>query len=228
MESMKGWFNSKFSSKEDYLILLSGFYSALVVISNVLAFKIVKLIFYVPAGVITYPFTFLITDLVSEVFGKDEAKKVVRTGIAVSLFYVLVVKLAVFIRPAEIFGFQQQFSTVLNSSVRITLAGLIAFIVSQSVDVEIFHFWKKLTGKSRKWLRNNFSTIPSQFIDTFIFIILAFWGIYPPEDVFSMIFGQFVVKFVFAVADTPFFYLFSNLMENSLKRNSTDVQTFRV
>ncbi len=206
-------------SSAGWLILFSGFYSALVVISNVLAFKIIKLIFYMPAGVLTYPLTFLITDLVSEIFGKKHAKNIVKTGILVSILYVFVVKLAIFITPAEFFGAQEAFAVVLNRSIRITIAGLIAFTISQSIDVEIFHFWRRVTGKPKKWVRNNLSTIPSQLVDTVVFITLAFGGIYPASRISAMILGQFAVKFLFAIADTPFFYIFSSLLERKLSRD---------
>jgi hypothetical protein len=162
----------------EYLI---GTMAALVVMANIFANKIVMFWkFSVPAGVLVFSMTFLITDILSEKWGKKTARKAVWIGFFVSL--ILAVSLLIVINwEAAPYGkeFAEKFNEVLFLTPRIIIAGFIAYIFSQNHDVWAFHFWKKLTKGKNLWLRNNASTIVSQFIDSAIFVSIAFYGVFP-------------------------------------------------
>ncbi|MGX4264961.1 queuosine precursor transporter [Clostridioides difficile] len=100
---------------------------------------------------------------------------------------------------------QNSLKLVLNQGVRMTLASLGAFSCSQFLDIYIFHRLKEKHSSKYKWLRNNASTMTSQFIDTIIFITIAFCGVV--DNLFLMVIAQYTVKFFLALLDTPFFYL---------------------
>ncbi|KAF2959732.1 MULTISPECIES: queuosine precursor transporter [unclassified Thermotoga] len=190
------------------LILLTGIFVSALIISNVIAGKLVNLgPFLVPVAVLCYPITFAVTDIVSEVYGKRTAQKVVWTGFFTSLILVIYSQIAVFYPPAPIFANNDAFVKVFGSTPRIVIASILAYILSQTHDVWAFHFWKKLTKGSHLWLRNNLSTMVSQFIDTLTFITLAFVGTIPGNVLVQMIFSQYVVKLIMALIDTPFVYL---------------------
>lgn len=185
------------------LTIISTFFVATLVISNVLASKVVQIGFIeVPAAIVAYPITFLCTDIVGEIWGKKEAQFLVRLGFVVQLFTLVLIYAAVFLPPAPyMLEFQESFAAVLGSSGRFVLASMIAYLVSQSIDVELFH---RIKARFKpKWIRNN-STIISQLVDTTIFITIAFVGIVP--NVLVMIFSQFIVKALLAIIDTPIFY----------------------
>lgn len=185
------------------LTIISTFFVAALVISNVLASKVVQIGFIeVPAAIVAYPITFLCTDIVGEIWGKKEAQFLVRLGFVVQLFTLVLIYAAVFLPPAPyMLEFQESFAAVLGSSGRFVLASMIAYLVSQSIDVELFH---RIKARFKpKWIRNN-STIISQLVDTTIFITIAFVGIVP--NVLVMIFSQFIVKALLAIIDTPIFY----------------------
>jgi len=180
--------------------------AALAVMANIFANKIVMFgNFSVPAGVIVFSMTFFITDLISEKFGKKYAKKAVWAGFFASLVFVISVYIVIAWKPAPFaLEISEMFAKVLALTPRITIAGFIAYIISQNHDVWAFHFWKKLTKGKHLWLRNNASTIVSQLIDSVIFVVIAFYGIFP---IMPLILGQWVVKIIIALIDTPFMYL---------------------
>ncbi|MCK5319765.1 queuosine precursor transporter [Candidatus Parcubacteria bacterium] len=179
--------------------------SALVVMANIFANKIVQFgSFTVPAGVITFSMIFFITDLISEKWGKKEAKQAIWAGFFSSLVLVISVYIVIHWQPA-IFAteFSEMFAKVLALTPRISLAGFVAYLISQHHDIWAFHFWKKKTNGKHLWLRNNASTIVSQLIDSVVFITIAFYGVFP---IWNMILGMWIVKVIIALIDTPFMY----------------------
>lgn len=191
------------------LILLNCFFVASLIVANVVACKVVDIFgLTVPAAVAAYPLTFLCTDIIGELWGKEEANRTVKTGIIIQLSSLILLYITIWLPPAVFAaGFQAIYQQVLGSSIRFVAASLCAYIASQSCDVLIFH---KLRVKSRgkhKWLRNNASTMTSQLIDTAIFITIAFWGEVP--NLLFMIISQYVIKLCLALLDTPFFYFFT-------------------
>ncbi|PLV59487.1 queuosine precursor transporter [Thermotoga sp. KOL6] len=190
------------------LILLTGIFVSTLTISNVIAGKLVNIgPFLVPIAVLCYPITFAVTDIISEVYGKRTAQKVVWTGFFASLILVVYSQIAVIYPPASIFGNNEAFAKVFGSTPRIVFASILAYIISQSHDVWAFHFWKRVTKGSHLWIRNNLSTMVSQFIDTLVFITIAFLGTVPITVLVKMIFSQYAVKLIIALIDTPFVYL---------------------
>jgi len=184
-------------------------FAALTVIANVIAPKIVEVgPIPVPAGVIVYSSTFLITDVLDEIYGKEYGQKAVIAGFFANILAVLAVATAVKWSPAPFNAeFAKIFNRVFNMTPRIVLASLIAYIISQTHDVYAFMFWKRVTKGKHLWLRNNASTIVSQAIDTVLFITIAFYGLVPVNVLVNMIAGQYAVKVAIALMDTPFMYI---------------------
>jgi len=198
----------------EYLI---GTMAALVVTANILAVKIVVFgPFTVPAGIIVFSMTFLITDILSEKWGKKEAKKAVWVGFFANIVFVISVLIAIN-WPAAVFATEisEKFKDVLALTPRIAIAGWAAYIISQNHDVWAFNFWKKKTKGKYLWFRNNASTIVSQLIDSVVFVTIAFYGVFP---IIPLILGLWVVKIIIAILDTPFMYLIVALM-NKIKKS---------
>lgn len=188
--------------------LLSGFFITCLLVSNIIAVKLVSiggLIF--PAAVILFPFTFLITDTVSEVWGRKRAAELVWLGFIMSVVMVVFLQLSRFLPGAHIWEGQEAFDAVLGAVPRIVVASMAAYLVSQLHDIWSFHFWRRVTGGKHLWLRNNLSTMSSQLLDSAVFISLAFAGIVPGAGLLVMIFSQYLVKLVIAMLDTPLCYL---------------------
>jgi uncharacterized integral membrane protein (TIGR00697 family) len=184
--------------------LTIGIFVGLVVMAQILANKIVLFgTFTLPAGVIVYATSFLVTDILCEFYGKKKALEAVWGGFLASILLVLAVKIAVAWPPAPFWTGQEAFQSTLQLTERIVLGSLVAYVISQNWDVRVFHKLKEMTGGRHLWLRNNVSTMTSQALDTAIFITIAFYGVLP---VVPMIIGQYIVKLVIAALDTPFIY----------------------
>ena len=198
---------NKMKKTNDNLVAINAVFIMSLLVANVVAGKVVDLFgFIVPAAVVAYGITFLCTDVINEIWGKEEAKKTVKLGFKIQVASMVLILLAIWLPPA-IFAidFNISFKTVLGQNVRVVFASLTAYTISQAHDVISFNFWKNKTKGKHKWIRNNLSTLTSQIIDTAIFITIAFWGLVP--NLLWMIFSQYVVKAVIALIDTPFFYL---------------------
>lgn len=192
---------------ERNLITINAIFIMSLVVSNVVAGKVVDIFgLTVPAAVVAYAITFLCTDIINEIWGKQEANWTVRLGFITQLIALTLIYGAILLPPA-IFAieFNEAFVMVLSQSGRMVGASLVAYMVSQAHDVWSFNFWRKVTKDKHKWLRNNASTMISQILDTAIFITIAFYGTVP--NLLWMIFSQYIIKFILAAIDTPFFYL---------------------
>ena len=198
------------------LILLNVLFVTSLVTSNVLSGKIVLLFgaLTVPAAVVAYPLTFLMTDVIGEIWGKQEANRTVLYGIACQLLSLLMIGLAILLPVAPFADNQAAFTSVLGSTFRVVAASLIAYLCSQTWDVWAFHRIRDAyirrhgSVKGGRWIWNNGSTMTSQLIDTAAFITLAFYGTVP--NLFSMILSQYAVKLIYAALDTIPFYLLTN------------------
>ncbi len=200
------------------LAVLVALFTTCLVVSNIIAVKLVAVgDWVVPAGVIAYPLTFLISDVVSELYGRKTAGRVVWTGFAASLLMLLLVYGARALPAAGFWQGEAAYDAVLGMVPRVVGASMVAYLVSQHHDVIAFHFWRRVTGGPYLWLRNNASTVVSQALDTGIFITAAFWGVVPPEVVWNMMLTQFLLKLGIAVVDTPFCYLAVGLLRPRLK-----------
>ncbi|MBU0707263.1 queuosine precursor transporter [Patescibacteria group bacterium] len=193
-------------SRRDLLVV--GFVTTYVM-ANIISVKFVKLFWLnLPAGTFLFPLTFLFTDAFSELYGRKEAQRLVWLGFYANLLVILIIKLSIWLTPANFWEHSEAYNLIINSAPKIIVASLVAYIISQSHDVWAFHFWRRITKGRWLWLRNNASTIISQLIDTVVLIgILYFFGIVPAAAAFSIISSQYLVKIVFALIDTPLCYI---------------------
>ncbi|AWT59585.1 MAG: hypothetical protein DF168_00777 [Candidatus Moanabacter tarae] len=191
-----------------FLIILTVFLSVLSII-NLVSVKLVQLgplVF--PFGAYLYALTFPCTDVVSEIWGKERAKKMVYLGILATVLAAIITALAVSHPPAQFWdGMNEPFSRIFGLVPRLLLASLIAYFFGQIHDIWAFHFWKAMTGPRFLWLRNNLSTMVSQFLDTTLFNLIAFLGEVPDADLPKLILGAYFLKVMIAVLDTPVVYL---------------------
>jgi len=171
---------------------------------------------------------FFFTDLLSEVYGKKTARRVVNGTIFALIVAYALVAFAVWMPPAESYANNSQFATVFNSSYPIIIASIFSILVSQNLDVTIFHTFKRMTDGGHKWFRNLGSTATSQLLDTAFFTWMAFIAFPPlfggealPYGIAaSIIFAEYIVKLTVAAIDTPFFYAVSGVLEKINPENA--------
>lgn len=167
-------------------------------------------LFEISVGVLPYPLTFLITDLISEIYGRKKANQVVTAGIFASFFSMGIILLAdrVPAIPGSPVG-DSLFSKVFALSPIAVLASMLAYLFAQYVDIAIYHFWKRVTRGKYLWLRNNFSTFSSQIIDTTTVVgLLCLFGVLPWQMFYGLVVSGVAFKILIAFLDTPLLYLF--------------------
>ena len=205
-------------SRERYLLgllVLAGLFVAALVACNMMATKFTKLNlgfyeFTISVGILPYPLTFLVTDILSEIYGKRRANQVVLAGFCASIMVIAFVHLALAVPANAGFGATDgQFDAIFGQTWRLITASMVAYLLAQLVDVQLFHFWRNLTKGKHLWLRNNASTIGSQLLDTTAVILILFWD--SPEvsggDIAGMIGDGWLFKMLCAFVDTPLAYL---------------------
>ncbi|NNM22936.1 MAG: queuosine precursor transporter [Flavobacteriaceae bacterium] len=196
-----------------YLILAALFICSLVV-SNLIFQKFFVWDFFgiytfeISVGILPYPLTFLITDVISEVYGKKKANQVVTAGIFASFFSLFIVYAANHVQATEWSPVDNVlFTKVFGATAVAVFASMMAYLLAQYIDIHIFHFWKRITKGKHLWLRNNFSTFSSQFVDTFtvLFLLCSFgkidWALFG-----GLLLSGFLFKVLVAALDTPLLY----------------------
>ncbi len=197
--------------KEQKTQILLGMFVTAIVLANLLGTKIADFgIFIASVGIFMYPITFLITDIIVDVFGREKIKGFILAGFVANVMIFIMVALSVWLPPAGRYPNNDQFLTVFNPSMRIITASLVAFLMAQLHDIFALEFWKKKTRGRFLWFRNNASTVVSQFIDTTVFMFIAFYMASPQytvEFMFRLIIPYWLLKIGVAFLDTPFVYL---------------------
>ena len=202
-----------------YLISLSVIFTTLLLTANISAVKIIAIgTEGIDAGIIAYPLTFLISDVLSEIYGRKITTKIIWLGFISNLLMISILFLVGIIPEASYWNDQESYNKILGSVPRIIFASMIAYLISQHHDVFAFEMWKNITKQRFLWIRNNASTIVSQGIDTTIFVLLAFIGTYSTNEIWNMIWITYLIKVAIAIIDTPLVYIFVNFIKS--KNNS--------
>lgn len=224
-----------------YAILMSIFV-VMLVLTNIIGTKIFLLfptilpngLFGVPisltAGIITYPITFLVTDVTSEIFGKKRASLMVLTGFFCSILTLIIITIVLKLYPSDVWlsgssyenlsEMEMAFNTVFTLPGILIFASMSAYLIAQLIDIRIFHFIKKITNSKFLWLRNNLSTMVSQLIDTIIVnsIFLGYGMGLDSNIIIQIIIANYLVKLFFAAIDTPLVYFFVHIINKKIRK----------
>lgn len=210
---------NKLLAQNIYLVL-AGLFIASLVASNLIFQKFfywypfdVEIygakLFEVSVGLLPYPITFLITDILSEIYGKRKANQVVITGIFASLFSLGIIYIGKF-SPATPWSpvDDNTFNEVFGAAPLAVLASMLAYLFAQFVDIRVYHFWKNFTNGKHLWLRNNFSTFSSQIIDTLtVLVLLCSFEIIAWDKFLGLLISGVIFKVFIALLDTPLLYV---------------------
>ncbi len=199
------WYIRKYK-RADLAIAFYVLYLALsqIIASKIATFNLIVTTFYAPAAVLIFPFTFQITDIVNEAFGRFEVHRMIFIAFVTQVLMTGFLWMATNLASAPFWHLQDAWYNIISLVPRITLASWIAFLVSENLDAWLYAKLKAFTKGRHLWIRNVFSDIPSLGIDSVIFITLAFYGVMP---LLPLIWGQLVLKWIVGIADTPLMYL---------------------
>ena len=208
--------------KEQFYIVLSAIFIASLITCNLIANKFVTVdlgfkVFVVSAGILPYPLTFLVTDLISELYGQKKANLVVFSGFIASIFVLFFLWLGGQFNsiPGSPVG-DPIYNIVFQNAWRIIAASMVAYLFAQFIDVKIFHFWKRLTNGKHLWLRNNGSTVISQLVDTTLVVSILFVGVWDSSQIINAIIDGWLFKMLMAFIDTPIIYGIIHLLKGKI------------
>ena len=208
--------------KEQFYVVLSAIFIASLITCNLIANKFVTVdlgfkVFVVSAGILPYPLTFLVTDLISELYGQKKANLVVFSGFIASMFVLFFLWLGGQFNsiPSSPVG-DPIYNIVFQNAWRIIAASMVAYLFAQFIDVKIFHFWKRLTNGKHLWLRNNGSTIISQLVDTTLVVSILFVGVWDSSQIINAIIDGWLFKMLMAFIDTPIIYGIIHLLKGKI------------
>lgn len=236
--------NVDYGIKKSEIIYLSlaVLFSVNLIVTNLTSVKLFQLPYFdiaLPVGDITYPITFLVTDIVSEIWGKKRAGLIVLIGFVMNIFMFLIVYVMIKLPPheewaipGESFGFgsaqlyQNAYESIFGVSSFLVFASMTTYLISQLIDVQIFHSCKEFTKGRKLWLRNNVSTMTSQLVDTVVFnAIFLYWGLgLDLNTCVGITFASYIGRFFLALFDTPFCYWSVFWIRNILKDEKREMK----
>ncbi|MFA5877416.1 MAG: queuosine precursor transporter [Candidatus Paceibacterota bacterium] len=199
------------------LLLALAIYLASLFAANTLGLKIMPFLFGtgLSVAVFSFPIVFLMTDVIGEVYGKRVAKLFVLAGFIATALFILYsfISIAMPWSPRGLWV-SEGYNQVFGISVRMAIASLVAFAIAQYQDVISFFFFKKILGKSGFWLRSTLSNMWSQFLDTVIFMIIAFAGVYSTSTLIGIMFSWWLYKVAMGFLYTPLSYIAIRLLKD--------------
>jgi uncharacterized integral membrane protein (TIGR00697 family) len=182
--------------------------------------------FNLTCGVLLWPLEFIMTDIVNEYYGPKAVRRISFTAVILIAYAFLMYFMAIgvpaadFWRPVNVDNgipdMQAAFSGIFGQGMRIIVGSIVAFLVSQIVDVTVFHRIKRATGEKHVWLRATGSTLVSQLIDSYIVLFIAFWGVFTWQQILAFGMMNYMYKATMAVVLTPVLYLVENRIEKYL------------
>jgi queuosine precursor transporter len=213
------------SRKELVFVILAGIFITNAVVAELIGGKLIQVgPFVMSIGILPWPIVFLTTDLINEYFGQKGVRKLsIITACLIAyafviLLFAITIPAAKGISPIS----NEQFSAVFGQSMWIIVGSIIAFLISQLIDVAVFWFFKNKTGERKIWLRTTGSTVISQLFDSFIVLGIAFWlpGKINFETFLSSALTGYSFKLAIAILLTPLIYLGHNLIRKYLKEET--------
>lgn len=196
-------------SETKFWILVALFVSS-VIASSLMGNKIANFGFFeAGVGIMIFPLSYLTMDIIQEVKGKEVARKILFGTLFALAFVMVVTYISTALPSAHRDFYPEEYNKVFGVSIRVMLASLIAFIVADLSDIEMFAKIKEKTKEKMLWLRATGSTIVSQFIDSVVFMFLAFYGISPKHDAMYLLMitlPYWILKCIVAIGGTPLVY----------------------
>lgn len=207
-----------------FLVPVAGLFVAALMISNTIAVKIFALgPFYLPAGVIVFPVSYIFGDILTEVYGYARSRQVIWVGfiavILMSFMYWLTIRLP----PAPFWRHQESMKTIMEQVPRIVLATIIAYFAGEFTNAYVMAKMKILTKGKRLWMRTIGSTIAGEGIDSFLFMLIAFSGSFPFRELLRSIISVYIFKVFYEVLATPLTYIIVRFLK---KAESIDYYDF--
>lgn len=179
-----------------------------------------SLVFTMTMGVIPFPITFLVTDIINEYYGRRGIRFVTFLGMGMVLMALVILQVDMAIPAAVISPVTDEaFNSVFGVSARIFIGSLVAYVIGQLIDISVFHALRERTGGKMLWLRATGSTLVSQLVDSFVVLTIAFLGPLSMGQILQIGVTNYFYKFLIALSLTPFLYLVHSLVDRYLGKD---------
>lgn len=220
-------------SRIKLFVVLAGVFTTCLVVGDIIGGKLIQTSLFgqtitLTVGMIPFPVTFLLTDLLNEFYGKRAARFVTLVGFSMAvlayafIYIAAVIPIAEMTRTDDWNGVKHEaFDNVFMGSMRMIVASLMAYLVAQFADIGVFHLLRRLTRGRYLWLRATGSTVVSQAIDTLTISLVAWWGLMGVGDIVNIMFSSYSVKFLIALGLTPAIYAGHALVQRFLALEPT-------
>jgi len=215
-----------------WLPAITGVFVTSLIVSNFIAVKLISIgPFYLPAGILIFPVSYIFGDVLTEVYGYARARRVIWIGFFCNLLAVIVTWLSIQLPPAPFWSAgsmgsspasQEAYRAILGFSPRLLAASFVAYLFGEFLNSFVLAKMKIATGGRHLWLRTNSSTLVGQLADSGLFILLAFYGTIPSATLVPMIITQWLMKSAYEAVITPFTYLVVNYLKSAEKEDHYD------
>jgi hypothetical protein len=189
---------------DDDFIILSSLFISIIIISNIIAGKLINIgPFVLTLSILIYPLSFTIANIINEIYGAKTSKKIIKAGFISSALLVLISLITVYSSPSPIFKFNEAYKIVFGAAPRIIFASFLSYFASQNANIWIFDSLKSYFKDKNLFFRNIISMIFTQLIDSIIFVLISFFGLYELQILINMVFSQYLVKLLISILNSP-------------------------
>jgi uncharacterized integral membrane protein (TIGR00697 family) len=209
-----------------WFVVIASLFVTCLITANIIAVKLISIFgFFVPAGIIIFPLSYLFGDVLTEVYGYAAARQVIWLGFLSNLLAVVAIALGGLAPAAPFWQNQGAYETILGFTPRLLLASFIAYLAGEFTNSFVLAKIKIATRGRWLWMRTIGSTLVGEGLDTMIFISIAFWGILSPPMLLTTIVTQWILKVLYEVVATPFTYAVVGFLKRREQLDTYDVQT---
>lgn len=197
-----------------WFILVVAIFITCLITANIVAVKLVDIAgLILPAGIVIFPISYIVGDVLTEIYGYRRARRVIWLGFFCNLVVVVGIVIGQALPAAGFWDGQAAYDRILGYTPRLLIASFIAFLVGEFANSYVLSRMKVATQGRWLWARTISSTLVGQGLDSFIFIFIAFWGTSPEASLLSAMVTQWLVKVVYEAAVTPLTYVVVNFIK---------------
>lgn len=209
-----------------WFVLVVALFVTVLLISNIIASKIATIgSFAMPAGIVIFPISYIVADVLTEVYGYRHARRVIWLGFLCNLILVVATVLAIWLPPAPFWDKQEAYATILGAAPRLLVASLSAYLFGEFTNSFVLAKMKILTRGRWLWTRTIGSTFVGQFVDTAVFSTIAFMGVMPTSALVAMILTEWLFKTVYEALATPITYAVVGFLKHVEGVDAYDIDT---
>jgi uncharacterized integral membrane protein (TIGR00697 family) len=195
---------------------ITALFLTCIIAANILIVKQISLAgFTLPAAIVIFPLSYIFGDVLTEVYGYSQARRVIWLGFFCNLLLVITIWIVGVIPPAPVFEAQAAYDRILGSTPRFLIASFLAYLAGEFVNSFIMAKLKILSGGRHLWLRTISSTVAGEGVDSFIVLSIGFWAVIPPDALLGMMLGHWLIKCIYEAMVTPLTYLLVNYLKRS-------------